>query len=274
MTQIVNRSESRFSPNAGQTLPVSVLERNSGEPIPAEVIDVSSSGAKLVLSLPLKTDDIVTVHLSFADAAVEMRLTGRICWVRLARDYQWLAGVRFDEAIGLARLKKMAAAGYIEQRDSPRTDVQIPGTARRETLSNEIQVAITDLSATGFRLSSPDVMQAGERVLVGTASRKGNVTFPAHVRWSDKKQDQYSVGCEFVDKDAFRHLKHHLPRRQSDELTDSWSEPLLPRQWSYVPGVALTLALAAWQCRVELPHLVDRAERAWQSRSTEVQSLN
>ncbi len=140
-----------------------------------------------MVSLPFKTDDVLTVRLSIQDAEVELQRVGRVCWVRLARDYRWFAGVRFDEAISLEQLKKMAVAGYIEQRSSPRTDVQIPGTARRETLTDDMPVAITNLSATGFLLSSPEQMEPGERVLVGTESIDGDVEFPAHVRWSDPR---------------------------------------------------------------------------------------
>ena len=189
--------------------------------------------------------------------------------MRLARDFRWLAGVMFDEAIGVEQLKKLASAGYIEQRGAPRTDVQIPGTARRETLIDDMRVAITNLSATGFRLSSPEQMEPGERVLVGTESINGDVEFPAHVRWSGPRQDQFAVGCEFINKDSFRHLSHHIP----EQVCDSWTEPLLPGRCSCVLGVALTFALAAWQCRAELPFVVDHAERAWQTCSSTVQSL-
>ena len=222
-----------------------------------------------MVSLPFKTDDVLTVRLSIQDAEVELQRVGRVCWVRLARDYRWFAGVRFDEAISLEQLKKMAVAGYIEQRSSPRTDVQIPGTARRETLTDDMPVAITNLSATGFLLSSPEQMEPGERVLVGTESIDGDVEFPAHVRWSDPRQDKFAVGCEFIDKDSFRYLNHYLPEIHSD----SWTEPLLPRTGSCFLGVAMTFALAAWLCRRELPHVIDQAQRAWQSCSTMVQSL-
>jgi hypothetical protein len=269
MTQTVNRSEIRFSPSAGQTLPVSVLKDDSQTPISAEVMDISPSGAKLVVSLPLKTDDIVTVQLSFLDTGVELQCPGRIRWVRLARDFRWLAGVMFDEAISVEQLKKLAGVGYIEQRGAPRTDVQIPSTARRETLIDDIRVAITNLSATGFRLSSPEHMEPGERVLVGTESADGDVEFPAHVRWSGPQQDRFAVGCEFINKDSFRYLSHHLP----EEVSDSWTKPLLPGRCSWVLGAALTIALAAWQCRAELPHVADHAERAWQTCSSTVQSL-
>jgi hypothetical protein len=269
MTEAVNRSEIRFSPCAGQSLPASVLHDESQSPIHAEVVDISPSGAKMVVSLPLKTDDHVTVQFSFEDAGVELQRTGRICWVRLARDFRWLAGVVFEEAIGVEQLKKLASAGYIEQRSAPRTDVQIPGTARRETLIDNIRVAITNLSATGFRLSSPKQMEPGERVLVGTESTDGDVEFPAHVRWSGPREDRFAVGCEFINRDSFRHLSHHIP----EDVPNSCTEALLPGRCSWVLGAVLTFAVAAWQCRVELPQVVDHAERAWQTCSSTVQSL-
>lgn len=261
MTQTINRSEIRFSTCAGQTLPASVQSLSGQLPCNAEIIDISPSGAKFVVSAPLRCDDQMTVSMSVADAGVDVQIVGRICWIRLARDYRWLVGALFDEPLELEELEKLASAGYIEQRSAPRTDVLIPGKARRETLAQDMDVAITNLSATGFRLASPQQMEPGERVLVGTDLSEGEVAFPAHVRWSGQLRDEYSVGCEFVDQDAFQHLKHHLPEQQPE------SEPQQAprRRFACALGAAVAIGIATWLYRAELPQLADQANVVWQS---------
>jgi hypothetical protein len=269
MTQTVNRSEVRFAPREGVTVDASVQAEGSSFSINVEVMDISPSGAKLVLSSPLRSGDNLTFMLSTEDSSVELRQTGNSRWVRLTRGYRWIAGVRFDEPIDIEQLERIVTAGCFEQRAAPRFDVSIQGTARRESTTEDMDVAITNLSATGFRLSSPQQVQPGERVLVGADSENGEVVFPAHVRWSGKQSDEYSLGCEFVNKDIFRHLKHYLPT--GDAETEP--SPSRSRSWVCALGVALTCAGIAWLCRAELTPLADRSAAIWNSCTAAVQSL-
>jgi hypothetical protein len=269
MTQTVNRTEVRFAPREGVTVVASVQAEGSQTSINVEVMDISPSGAKLVLSSPLRSGDNLTFMLATEDGSVEICQVGHSRWVRLTRGFRWMAGVQFDEPIELKQLESLVTAGCFEQRAAPRFDVRIQGTARRESMTEGMDVAITNLSATGFRLSSPEQVEPGERVLVGADSEDGEVVFPAHVRWSGKQSDDYSLGCEFVNKDIFRHLKHYLP------IGDAESEPSesRPRIWTCALGVALTFASVAWLCRAELGPLADRSAAIWQSCTAAVQSF-
>lgn len=261
MTDTVNRSEERFSTPEGQILPVTFLPVNSQVPGTGEVVDISRSGAKMNVSAPLRTDQRITIRLSASDADVDEQFEARICWIRLSRGYRWLAGMSFDKTLDTDMLERLATAGYIEQRTSPRTDVLIPATARQETLVGDIDVRITNLSQTGFRVVSVEAMEPGERVLVESEEDDRGVSISAHVRWSNEAE-KFSAGCEFVDPDSFKLLKHHMP----EETPES---PAVRR--SRLPGLlgaATLVAVVVGGIAVDyfgMTRLATEAEQMWKS---------
>lgn len=269
MARTANRSEIRFVPREGITVAASVQAEESQTSIDVEVMDISISGAKLVLSSPLRSGDKLSFTLLDEDGSVELRQVGHIRWIRLTRGYRWIAGVHFDEPIVIEQLEQLVTEGRFDQRAAPRFNVHIRGTARRESMAQNMAVAITNLSATGFRLSAPEPVEPGERVLVGTDSTDGEVVFPAHVRWSGKQSDEYSLGCEFVNKDMFRHLKHYVPT--VDAVTQP--APSRFRSWVCALGIALTCAGVTWHCRAELSPLADRSVAIWNSCTATIQSF-
>ena len=219
MTEATNRVEKRFSICKGQTLSAWFLAAGSGEPGTAEVVDISPSGARMTIPAPVKTDQRITLQLSVADAGVDVQIEAVVCWVRLGREYRWLSGILFTESLDVGLLEKLASAGYIEQRSAPRTDILVSAQARRETFVEDLHVEITNLSETGFRFSSPQVMTPGDRVLVDAESEGREVAIPAYVRWSGASEDDcFSAGCEFVDTSSFQYLKQHIAGKRSKSL--------------------------------------------------------
>lgn len=214
------RKHSRFSTCQNRTFGVRLPDTPDGESRQGSVMDISRDGARLAVSWPLSVGDEIDIELHAN--RFQKRRRARVCWAALRRDFQWHAGVEFDEPLAEDDLNGLASGGIIERRQSKRSKVSIAATVREQSSTSDHDVRITDLSTDGLGLSSPEPLELDGRVMISISQESEPLIVLALVRSCTSKRKGYVIGCELVDADAYRHLRQFLPARRPPARRTVW----------------------------------------------------
>ena len=217
------RTHSRFSISSGRKFHARLAKGDDTAPRQGSVVDISINGARIALSQPAAAGDKFEVELHAPGSPFREQRRVRVCWSALRRDFLWHAGVEFDTPLSEQALNGLASGGVIERRQAKRTKVSIPAKARQETSASEHAVKIVDLSADGFGIASSEPLELESRVLVSIDQEPEPLVVIAHVRSCTQKRKTWSVGCEFADKDSYRHLRQFLPARRPPKKQTVWT---------------------------------------------------
>jgi|GEM_PF-2945920 hypothetical protein len=186
-------------------LAVEIRRSESGETLSdSRLADISLSGAQFSLSSPVTAGERISVVFRCDESESLIETDAQVRWALLGRDYRWAAGVQFDQPLTNDTLRGLATSGLIDRRSSVRSDVTIRGTVKKEGRPDLIPVRLRDLSTQGFRLTSSENLEPGERILLQLQKREGSdgdFSCPAHVRWVASQDDGLTAGCEFVNAD-------------------------------------------------------------------------
>lgn len=217
------RKHSRYSVCSGRKLHACFQAADDSPSRQGVVVDISVNGARIALPQPATVGDEFEIELQAPGSQFREQRRVRVCWSALRRDFLWHAGVEFDAPLTDESLDELASGGVIERRQSNRTKVSIPASARQESSTTEHEVRIADLSVEGFGFTSSEPLEVGNRVLVSIAHEPEPLVVIAHVRACNRKRKNYAVGCEFVDTDSYRHLRQFLPARRPPKKPTVWS---------------------------------------------------
>lgn len=200
------------------------VRRPSGEDShDGNVTDVSTGGARLELNSPVTVGEQLDVELRVAAVKCREQRLATVCWAALRRDFVWQAGVRFGEPLPDAMIDRLAKAGIIERRRSLRVKVSIPAIARLEASTHQNSVRIANLSPEGIGLVSPGALEIDRRVMISVEDVAEPWTVLAHVRSCKRRRRGHVIGCEFVDTDAYRHVRQFIGAKRKPAPRSGWS---------------------------------------------------
>lgn len=250
-------------------LTVEIRRSESGETLlDTRLADVSLSGAQLSLTSPVTVGERVSIDFHSDELESRIQTEAEVRWAHLGRDYRWVTGVQFDQPLTNDTLSDLALCGLIERRWSPRSDVKLRGTVKREGRPDVIPVNLQDLSTHGFRLTATENLEPGERILIQLQKRGGtDFRCPAHVRWVAPQGDGITAGCEFLNQDLAAEVTNLIervsPRRRSRLRLTSVAITLLAALALWVNHASVFERLdAAWKLRDEFSQT---AVRLWNS---------
>ena len=151
-----------------------VLVRRRFDCEPREVrgrlLDLTVSGAKFSLDLPLTVEESVTLYFRFGELNLNFMVDAQIRWSRAAAGELWWLGCAFSPKMPDEHLASLAGKGYIEWRPEARRKIDLAAAACWEMTSDkDVPVRIADISSGGVGLRSPHAAAPGQRIIIRSA---------------------------------------------------------------------------------------------------------
>jgi hypothetical protein len=209
----------------------------------ADVLDVSSGGAKLLLGKPLRIGTPLTLRFEELIPAV----SGSVCWCRPDQNNRWWVACAFDPSLPPDVLELVLQAGYLERRRDPRENVSIPASARLQTGEQGV-VDIRDFSAGGLCLTSSHEAQRGQRLLLQLGDvEEAQTKTMVEVQWCIQFNDGYLLGCSFLHREGLAAVRRLAAAPRSP--ADSAAVPAEGFRARLARFKSLWQGLAAWADR-------------------------
>lgn len=254
--------EPRVALTDTQTVLVRVALRSDdgGQLFDGQLLDISRGGVKLAVPHSLPFAEKVDLQIAVPDLQLDFSAAAVVSWSRQEVDGRWLVGCHFDPALPEATVNRLAHAGYLERRQSPRYPVSLEATASFELSGHGFSVWIQDFSTDGFSMLSPRPGEIDQRLRLEVTKGDGKpVVISARTRWCVSVDDGYLVGCALINAHDFQHFW---------ELTyqTSPNQPVLPRvtlpssPWTMAWFAALMLFVVVYPIVIWLIAARPRAE--------------
>lgn len=212
---------------------------------PGRVLDLSRGGAKLILPGSLSIKSRFQLEIDMANLQQPIVKIAEVCSERPMNGLKWLIGCTFEEELSEEVLSQLASDGFLERRRDTRTATAIPAKAQWELASNSTDVTLVNFSAGGFAIHSPEPARLSNRVLLQLEGCKNNSPLLGKICWQSKKENQWSIGCSFVNKNGHRNLLSQLPpdMKQIPCGASSTMETVQSRTWIVVTSGLVAAAL-------------------------------
>jgi len=182
-----------------------IQREGKDEPIDALLVDVSSNGIQLRVSVGLKFEESVAVHIVAKE--MEFDVAGVVRWLRPADKESWYVGCRIQPAFSEEALSHLASMGCIERRGSAREAIRLTATVCGELEHNQQAAIVHNLSADGLGLATPEPRTVGQQIIVHVPALDGaTISFPARVQWQLQAPDGYICGCSSTDREFYGRL--------------------------------------------------------------------
>jgi hypothetical protein len=209
---IVERADQRYELAGNQIIPVTIVsDEHRVDPITvdAQLLNLSSTGAKLALPIDLPRDRWLRLKLTLEEFALTIYVSGKVCWKSNGGEQSCQVGCRLNPQIPTSILQHVAQSGRLDRRDEDRRPVQRPvAIVRRRGLRTVEEPAdLHNYADGGVCLSASQPAELGERL---TLRLDGGPKFEVVVRWQMQQGDQCLIGCEYVDAKVFDALKAAL----------------------------------------------------------------
>lgn len=177
----------------------------------ATMLNLSASGAKLLVPMRLENDRALHVKLAMDHLGVSFHLAARVCWTEQWENGAYVIGCRLSPEIPEGILQQVVQGGTLNRRDHGRRTADValrfapPGTSqwRRRT------ALLRNYAAGGVCLETTRSAAPGE-ILRLYPDRRRFAEFDVTVRWVLQQSDRYIYGCEYTDAEAFERLQRSL----------------------------------------------------------------
>ena len=216
MTDTIRDTETRdprYHVKSGKEVSVVVHTEVDGktDSTKAELIDISSGGARLRTREPISDREITGFDLKVRRPKRMISVAGEVCWMVPANGDYWWLGCSFNPKIPDETLHQFAEGGILERRQHDREMIALMSTAKWELEKDAATVRILNFSEGGFCLLSQNEGKPGERVLLQFALANGKeLLVTAKAQWQVESDEGFVMGCEFLqptDHRIFSELK-------------------------------------------------------------------
>jgi hypothetical protein len=245
-TEKLPAREARFPVVEGKTIRVT-LERSgdpSSEELDALLLDISNGGVKLSVTSCPAIDEAVVLRIMLPDIDLDLRVDAKVCWSRPGNGEMWYLGCALMPALPDHVLTELAINGFLQRRRDPRRPVDLRAHMRCEGAGEPADVQIVDFSSGGLRIRSPQQAETGQRLLLQVGERADAAgSFMAKVAWQLRRDDDYELGCTFVNKDGPQLLRDALP--DDDDAADARASKPRSQSRGWLLAAALLLAVLA-----------------------------
>ncbi len=245
------RREARYRAFDGHQVVIIVEWTSQGQPatVQGRLIDLSRSGAKVAISSPIPVDEAFTLRLQVSELGLNLTLNAEVCWMRPAGPDSWYLGCVFAGELPDHVLPKLAASGYVDQRQDARYEISLEASARQELAGDSLlNVRLVNYSAGGFRLFSSQPATPGGRLLLEMHDALGGlVRIPAKAVWQLEAEGGHHVGCCFLNNDGFDVLAQLVKSIKPPELAEPRRRrPLRTLRWACVAALATAVSFVAF----------------------------
>lgn len=199
--QYVARQERRFEVGDSD-LRVGLRRQTleSEEILVGRAVDISSRGLKLEVNQSLSFGEKVSLTFWSEVAGLETTVAAEIRWFRkLSKEDKWVAGCLIENPLSGDTIQSLAQTHAIDRRKSERFGTEFHALGRLAAAQTPFQIVVLDHSAEGMRLISSVPVHPKDpiKVLMQIDDEgRDYVEIQATVRWSQKYDCGYLVGCE------------------------------------------------------------------------------
>jgi len=184
--------------------------REEAETLQATLLNLSISGAKLVVPKLLRQNRSVRVHLIVDKLGVSFYLAAQIRWGTVDERGRYLVGCSFSPNIPEGILRHIAGEQRLERRERDRR----PALRKVELVRpggrfwNREYAELRNYATGGFCLELNREVELGDHLKVRLNKKLPEVG--VIVRWEMQRDKQTLVGCEFVDPTCFADVAAEL----------------------------------------------------------------
>lgn len=176
-------------------------------PILAELLDISSSGARICCNEPVGENDELTISATPCDLPNSFTVGGVVCWTTLGSKGRFYAGCSIEPIIPSCVLDDLAKAGILERRQEVRQDTSVTLPARWEMDRVQGEATILNISRGGISLLMPQPGIVGHRICLTVTNGDQKPTYVfVKARWQVNTDEGSFIGCEISDNATFRQL--------------------------------------------------------------------
>jgi hypothetical protein len=206
------RSDERYELVGNQFVTVSIeADDHRREPITvaAQLLNLSSSGAKLSVPLDLPRDKLIQIKLMLEEFGLTMYVSGTVCWTAKDGEQSCLVGCKLKPNIPTSVLQHIAQSGRLDRRDEDRRPVKCSiAIVRRRLLRNQEEPGeLLNYAIGGVCLARSQPSELGERL---TVQLDKSTKIDVLVRWQLQQGGECLIGCEYVDAGSFETVKAAL----------------------------------------------------------------
>ncbi len=176
--------------------------------IPAELLDISTGGAKLQTDVSIPMLNIVMLQLQVPELKRTLTVSGEVCWVKPTHEDHWHLGCSFRPPMPQDTLEEFAQCNILERREHQRHQVTMRTRARFELSQDESPVWILNISEGGFCILTQRDGVPGERVqLILEPENCSPIHIRAKAQWQVETDEGIVVGCEFLHTRDYQVLR-------------------------------------------------------------------
>ena len=190
-----------------------VVERVNGcdaSAMLAVPLDISETGVKLRLELPLNFQECIKLILGSVEGPLRMNVSCHVAWLRLEWNGSWLVGCQFVPQLPSEVMDEMFSNGIIERRRFYRQPVQAQAVAKWQLQRESFGVRLTDISEAGFCIRCVRPAEVGQRIRIALEADNGAINVQGRVQWCTSVGAEFATGCEFLDRTSCMALRDAL----------------------------------------------------------------
>jgi hypothetical protein len=160
--------------------------------IPVEINDLSTSGAKLIISQKLPSKSKFVIRLEIPAKDIQFAVDGIVQGMRPRVDGTWWLDCTFPVHIEDSVVDSMCTGGYLERRKDTRNRVDVPFQTRWENAQRCLPTQMIDASDGGFCLVVPIDFQSDEQSKLESVKDGETQSPPVRTHKTNKKNKKRS----------------------------------------------------------------------------------
>lgn len=191
----------------------SIVELNSTMQIESHLVDISQSGAKLIVPEPLGRHAMFSLHVRVDAIDFQVRQVGKVYWHALTTNQKWCIGCRFEDKIRQADLELLCEKGCVERRRDVRFEMSEMISIRRQLQTERLAARLINVSRSGFCIKASGDYEPGERLLVeldSDSESESQAQIVTRVVWSCADGSHTTIGCQFEHHAGYELLTRGL----------------------------------------------------------------
>ena len=205
------RSEPRYEIDGelGVTL---IIEPEDHRAAPIEMkatlLNLSASGAKMVVPTTLQQDRTVRVKFVVEKLGLTFYMSARVCWVAAEGFESSIVGCQLKPNIPEGILSHLASGGRLNRRDQDRkaTAINVGLTRGGIRLWSREKACLRNYATGGVCLETQKTAKLGETLRIRFATDQVDGV-DVVVRWVMQQDERYLIGCEYQDAASFALLQ-------------------------------------------------------------------
>jgi len=174
----------------------------------ATLLNLSASGAKMVVPAALEQDRSVRIKLVVEKLGLSFYLSARVCWAASEGAESSIVGCQLSPNIPEGILQHVARGGRLNRRDKDRraTSIQVQLNRAGMRFWSREKAGLRNYAAGGVCLETHKTAALGEVIRIRFPTEQVDGV-DVVVRWVMQQGDRYLIGCEYQEASSFALLQ-------------------------------------------------------------------